>query len=263
MGISAGSSTVRGLVINRFSGWYGIEITTNGSNTIAGNYIGISAAGASTTPNLFAGVRIDGTASNTIGGTSAADRNVIGGAYHGGIDLSGAGATGNSIKGNYIGTNSAGDAAVPNETGISLGSSPSNTVGGTTAEERNLISGNSQWGIALWVASGNNIRGNYIGTNASGTGALANAYGVLLDSGSNNNTIGGTAGGAGNLISRNTAYGVGISGGTGNAILGNSMVSNGGIGIDLGSYGVTANNGTKTRGCRTTTWTIRCLRMPS
>ena len=144
--ISAGNSTVRGLVINRFSSWYGIEITTNGSNTIAGNYIGISAAGASTTPNLFAGVRIDGTASNTIGGTSAADRNVIGGAYHGGIDLSGAGATGNIIKGNYIGTNSAGDAAVPNETGISLGSSPSNTVGGTTTEERNLISGNSQMG---------------------------------------------------------------------------------------------------------------------
>ena len=76
--ISGGSSTVRGLIINRFNSWYGIQITTNGGNTIAGNYIGISAAGAATTPKLFAGIRIDGTASNTIGGTTATDRNVIG-----------------------------------------------------------------------------------------------------------------------------------------------------------------------------------------
>ena len=65
-------------------------------------------------------------------------------------------------------------------------------------------------GLSSLCSSGNTIQGNYIGTNAAGTGALANQSGYLLDSGSNNNTIGGTAAGAGNLISRNTAYGVGI-----------------------------------------------------
>ena len=246
--IAAGSSTVRGLVINRFNNLYGIRIDTNGGNTIAGNYIGISADGSSITPKLFACIRIDGTASNTIGGTTATDRNVIGGAYHGGIELVGAGATGNNIKGNYIGTNSTGDAAVSNETGIGLSSAANNTIGGTTAAERNVISGNTMYGFSFYSSSGNTIQGNYIGTNAAGTGAIANQSGLLLDSSSNNNAIGGTTTGAGNLISLNTLQGVDIDGGTGNAILGNSMVSNGGIGIDLGSYGVTANNGTKNSG---------------
>ncbi len=45
--ITAGNSTVRGLVINRFNGTnaYAIEITGNGDNTIEGNFIGTDVTG--------------------------------------------------------------------------------------------------------------------------------------------------------------------------------------------------------------------------
>ena len=42
--ITAGSSTIRGLVINRF-GTSGIYIMTNGSNLVAGNYLGTDVTG--------------------------------------------------------------------------------------------------------------------------------------------------------------------------------------------------------------------------
>src|SRR5262249_15225837 len=52
--------------------------------------------------------------------------------------------------------------------------------------------------------SGNAVQGNYIGTNAAGSGALANNVGVEIASGASNNTIGGTTAGAPNVISGNT-----------------------------------------------------------
>ncbi|MDT7603417.1 MAG: type secretion system secreted protein VgrG, partial [Acidobacteriota bacterium] len=78
----------------------------------------------------------------------------------------------------------------------------------------------------------------------TGTGALANPTGVYLANGANNNTVGGTAAGAGNVISGN-GKGVSVAAGTGNAILSNSIYGNTSIGIDLTNDGVTINDGTK------------------
>ncbi len=66
------------------------------------------------------------------------------------------------------------------------------------------------------------IAGNFIGTDATGERAVPNsADGVLID-GSSNNTIGGTAVGASNLISGNSGAGVSIDpGATNNVVLGN------------------------------------------
>ena len=120
--------------------------------------------------------------------------------------------------------------------------SPSNTVGGTTATARNLISGNQEGGVAIYGGSAVNdlVEGNYIGTDITGTVALGNAYsGVYVGSGSlfsdnppgsaSDNTIGGTAPGAGNVISANGNWGIWVSGdgATGNLIQGNK------IGTDL------------------------------
>ena len=58
--ITAGSSTVRGLVINRFSG-DGIRLETGGNNTTAGNFIGTDSAGTSALGNAGNGVSIDGS----------------------------------------------------------------------------------------------------------------------------------------------------------------------------------------------------------
>jgi uncharacterized repeat protein (TIGR01451 family) len=134
----------------------------------------------------------------------------------------------NRVEGCFIGTNAAGSAAQSNgDHGISIAVNSNNTIGGTVAAARNVISGNSSNGIDIFgPAAGNLVQGNYIGTNASGTAAIGNAGdGIDLVSGSNtvtNTSIGGTTAGAGNLISGNNGSGVQFFGvGTGNLIQGN------------------------------------------
>src|SRR5262249_30203383 len=93
--------------------------------------------------------------------------------------------------------------------------------------------------------SNNLVEGDYLGTNASGTAAMPNGTGVLIQSGATNNTVGGitaTAGqGAGNVISGNTSDGVallvGLNTVQGNLIgtdkTGTTALGNGNMGIDL------------------------------
>ena len=66
---------------------------------------------------------------------------------------------------------------------------------------------------------------------------------MLITGGATNNTIGGTASGAGNVIAFNTSYGVVVGVGatdpsTGNAIVNDSIHSNTGGGIDNDSSGL-------------------------
>ena len=206
------------------------------------------------------GVFIHGGAqSNTIGGSTAVERNVISGNSLYGVRISDNGTAGNTVKGNYIGTNAAGDARLDNRVGVSISQdAQSNTVGGSTEGERNVISANST-GVELSgnVATGhtnlNAIKGNYIGVNAAGTAALGNAQGVRINGGSQNNTIGGSTAGERNVISANAGAaegnliafnssgdGVRVRGNSiGNRIRGNSIHSNGAKGIDNTSGGNT------------------------
>ena len=111
------------------------------------------------------------------------------------------------ITGNYLGTNAAGNAAAPNQEGVYVGSSGC-TIGGTAAGTSNLISGNTSNGIDAEAAC--LVEGNYIGTDVSGTVALANGnYGIYVNA--SGPTIGGTTTGAGNLISGNSSNGININ----------------------------------------------------
>jgi titin len=196
----------------------GVDLITVGSNLVEGNYIGTDPSGTSALPNGI-GVRLAGNSVvNTIGGTSAAARNVISGNRTYGVDVFLGGS--NFIEGNYIGTNAAGNAALANTTaGVFLESS-TNTVGGTAAGAGNLISGNVGDGILI-TSSQNMIQGNYIGTDATGLQALGNNRGVFARGGSTN-TIGGAAPGAGNLISGNRNNAVELSQGSSfNHVVGN------------------------------------------
>src|SRR5206468_457957 len=150
---------------------------------------------------------------NTIGGTSAAARNIISGNHGNGVTIEGLRANGNFVQGNYIGTNITGTAAVANGTGGTLPTgagvkilSANNTIGGTTAGARNVISGNSADGVQTSGAatSGNVIRGNYIGTNINGTASVPNVGSGLSLAAGTNTTVGGTGGGEGNVIAFNT-----------------------------------------------------------
>ncbi len=229
--IIAGSTTIRGLAINRFS--TGIVSFTNGSNVIEGNFIGTDITGALDRGNVMDGVLLF-TGGNTIGGTAALARNVISGTDNGsGVTAAGSVNGGNNvIQGNLIGLNAAGSAVIANtSSGVYIQDNSGNIVGGTTAAERNVLSGN---GLGLSPGAGvdiggtnNTVRGNYIGTDVGGTVDLGNVRRGILINGGAGNTVGGTAAGAGNVISGNDAEGISIaSGATGNVVHGNLIGTN-------------------------------------
>src|ERR1044072_8295674 len=171
------------------------------------------------------GVRTIGL--HTTAGGSTVKGMVVNGFTLAGIRLETNG--GNTVQGNYIGINASGTAAVANGDGIRIESAPNNTIGGTATAARNVISGNTNNGVFIFNtgSTGNQVLGNYMGTNAAGTAALGNGFGTLIFN-APGNTIGGTVAGAGNVISGNIIPGISIAGlsATGNQVLGNYMGTN-------------------------------------
>ena len=209
----AAPSTIRGLVINPTRD-IGIFLNTgsNGS-TIAGNFMGTNAAGtAAARANSLAVAVLIFSSNNVIGGTTPAARNLLSGNANG-VNVGGVGSpnpSNNVIQGNLIGTSASGLTAIPNGfSGVGFGTPNSNNlVGGTSVTARNVISGNGSYGVILTgsaTASTNNVvQGNYIGVDVTGSVALPNlGSGIANSSESQNNLIGGTVPGAGNLISGN------------------------------------------------------------
>jgi uncharacterized repeat protein (TIGR01451 family) len=183
------------------------------NNVVAGNYIGLNAAGTATVVNGARGVRIAvGASFNRIGADGSNDafnadeRNVISGMSGLAVFIAwGASdpnvATGNIVAGNWIGLNAAGTASLGNASeGIVISGATQNRIGTNAdgvadAVEANVIVGSGVYGVDISDpgAQHNVVAGNFIGTNATGAAAMANALGgVLLEAGATNNTIGGT-----------------------------------------------------------------------
>ncbi|HEV7767274.1 MAG TPA: hypothetical protein VGQ76_19890, partial [Thermoanaerobaculia bacterium] len=121
--------------------------------------------------------------------------------------------TGNSnvMEASYVGLTPLGVAAA-NDYGIVI-DGDSNTIGGTTATARNVISGNTGAGVRVAAdAATNTIAGNYIGTDPSGNIARPNDAGVELIGEAMQTTIGGPSTAHRNVISGNTSTGVRIDG---------------------------------------------------
>jgi parallel beta-helix repeat protein len=192
--------------------------------------------------NLGRGVVLEaGASNNIIGGTTAfldGFNNEIFDNSAVGILIQGTGTSGNIIEGNFISQNSNGGVRI--EQGAS-----NNVIGGTAAGAGNSIKANGfilqvsnvVSGIDLFGTSGNVIQGNQIVGNSGD--------GVSIDEGSANNTIGGLAPGAGNVIANNGtpnfqggSFGWGVElttlAGTGNTIEENSISNNVRGGITLG-----------------------------
>jgi hypothetical protein len=245
LAIQAANSTIKGLVINRFDG-AGILISgsTARGNNVVGNFIGTNAAGTADLGNTGSGVVLL-RADNTVGGrTRAAARNVISGNGNQGVEINGFTATGNEVLGNYIGTDKNGTADLGNSVhGVSIFAAADNTVGGTASGARNVISGNTGDGVSIGAATGNEVLGNFVGTNAAGTAGLGNTNNGVRNSATFDTTVGGMASGAGNRIAHNGEDGVLVDGsGARNRVLSNQIFSNTGLGIDLNIDGVTAND---------------------
>ena len=213
----------------------GIRLGQATMTSIVGNTIGLDAAGTVARPNNVGGILvgsgglINASTDNTIGGTTAADRNVISG--HAPNDIAifiEDGSNGNKVLGNYIGTNAAGTAAIPNGFGIEIFNATGNVIG-AVGSGRNIISGNDDDGISLngIGAPGNNqIVGNYIGLQPDGTTPLPNGGdGIFIG----NPGVELTIIGPGNVISANESDGIQLDDAANNTrIVGNI------IGLDVG-----------------------------
>ncbi len=251
--LNSANNTVKGLIINGFSGTLSAGIMITGAsatgNTVTGNYLGTDYSSTAAVTN-YIGVAIgSGAQSNTVGGTSAAERNVISGNSTYGAEIKDSGTDLNVVKGNYIGTDRLGTNAVANGTGVIIwAGAANNTIGGTAVGEGNVISG-STWNGLIIANSGsdsNVVQGNLIGTDAAGTDDLGNgASGININQGALNNTIGGTATREANTIAFNSGDGISMnsSGTDGNQVSGNAIFENGGLGIDLDPDGVGTGSG--------------------
>jgi hypothetical protein len=133
--ISAGDSTVRGLVIHDFG--TGIDLKTCGGDIIVGNFIGTDPGGTLALGN-DSGILVEPTRqSNRIGGLGPADGNLISGNLRAGIHVTPA--PGTMIEGNLIGTDVTGTLPLGNGAGI-LDESAGTRIGDNSAGAGNVIS---------------------------------------------------------------------------------------------------------------------------
>jgi CSLREA domain-containing protein len=236
----------------------GIAFEFRGSNNIVqGNFIGLAADGTSVLSNNNYGVGFGSfTGGTVVGGDDDDDgvadgivnaRNYISGNTGNGIFIGGSGFGGITIRGNFIGTDTTGTLARPNNFGIATNAANSAIIGGTTNGAGNLISGNTGDGIGIGFTGNMSVHGNLIGTAADGISALPNTGdGIEIATSGGNNRIGGIGTNEGNLIAFNTEDGVQITdvgaSPVNNPILSNSIFSNGGLGINLSVDGVTPND---------------------
>jgi hypothetical protein len=181
-----------------------------------------------------------GSSNNTIGGTTASARNVISANGIEGIELDESNS--DLIEGNYIGTDATGTKALGNATyGIDMAFVfAQSTIGGTVSGAANVISGNGSDGVIVRTGAHTLLEGNLIGTDATGTRPRGNAgNGIRVFGGSA--TIGGSAAGAGNLVSANVADGIRLQGSSNELVQGNK------IGTDISGTMPLGNGGNGVR----------------
>ncbi|MDX2035145.1 MAG: right-handed parallel beta-helix repeat-containing protein [Isosphaeraceae bacterium] len=216
-GTAAGEGNV--VAANRMAG---IQLDGAGSsgNSVVGNSIGLAADGRTVLDNLDAGVWIREAGRNTVGadGTDGtAPRNLFAGNGGVGLLLSGAGATGNAVLGNWFGLDATG-ASLPavGATGILLENAPANRIGAPGAVNvASNTSGPTARSVGIHLlgpgTTSNLVQSNRVGTDPTGTIDRGNNVGILIDD-APRNTIGGAGAGVGNVVSGNDDINLSING---------------------------------------------------
>ena len=242
----ASECEVRGLTIGGFEG-SGIQISGLDC-LVSACWIGLDGTGSAANPNLVDGITVwaDGA---ILGGGAPEDRNIVSGNAGDGIRIEFS-SSGSSVRNNWIGTDVTGTVAIAN------GSDPAAnaglrvngdncTVGGVTADERNIISGNTDEGVRL-SAVGGVFMGNSVGVDVNGAALGNGGTGVFIsaDYGGADIKIGGVDVEDGNIIANNGGLGIDMDPlvGEGVAILSNRIYENTGLGIDLSGDGITIND---------------------
>ncbi len=251
IGIYLSSTTGTVVTNNLISGNTAYGVNSFATASIHHNLIGTTADGTSALSNASAGV--------AAGLDTLVSYNLISGNTIGVQAFNTA-----SIKSNIIGLNLAGTAVLANTgDGVLVRNATGVTVGGSSATDRNIISGNGTNGVELLaIDSGGDgcsegdltdasVLGNYIGTNISGAitagfgnggnGVMAHAYSAFGCAANMTNIMIGGSAGAANIIAGNGADGVRIyssttlSSVTGVSALLNTIYDNTGLGINLAS----------------------------
>lgn len=246
-------------------------VTLNGNPHVGGTESGLKILGSSY--NIIQGLLIKhfNRGVYILAGNGNAQYNVIGLTTSGpgytterniliqnntGIEISGQGASDNTVTGNYIGTGFYGGISYPNTSyGVNINNGANHNLIGSISgsgvlQGGNLISGNDGVGINLSSVSHNHITGNYIGTKKDGNSPLPNSdAGIRITNGSHNNFIGIAPTGEGNpnLISGNTYEGLFIADSNHNYIAGNYIGTNqSGTGAIPNLYGIRITSGAST-----------------
>jgi uncharacterized repeat protein (TIGR01451 family) len=214
-----------------------ISLISATENVVQNNRIGTNAAGTFTSILAHMGNGGDGVQIQNASGNRVED-NLISNNEQYGVGIFHADAARNLVQGNLIGTDVTGSVAMGNQIGVAICDAPGNFIGGTRP---NVVSGNDLHGVQISGvgASGNFIQGNYIGTDVTGSVALANLFDGVRITNAPRNYVGGSTAVTHNLISSNRRHGVHISGtgATGNVILNNT------IGLDLTGENELGNTG--------------------
>ena len=200
--------------------------------TVIGNLIGTDSTGEIDLGNAFDGVLVDGANGVTIQGNASGSQVISGNTV--GIDI--VDSQSDLIEGNFVGTDKTGTLELPNsQQGVLINGSSNNTIGGTSASSKNLISSNHT-GLEIENTSSDNlVEGNLVGTDITGKLPLGNEVDGVTISNSSGNTIGGTLADQGNTIAFNSSYGIELVSGDGDAFLSNAIFSNGANAISAGN----------------------------
>src|SRR4051812_48582078 len=187
---SSTSGTIRGLIINGFTGRE-IE-AVGGALIVQGCYLGINPGGTAAVPNSGIGIDVCCNVSLTVGDGTTAGRNVISASGASAILVSQGSVT---VQGNYIGTNASGTAKVGDVlTGVNIDGTGF-IGGGLSPGQGNVIVGGTGvrfTGSPSFGHSTGTVQGNRIGTDVTGTIALnlGNQAGVELAHATGVNIIG-------------------------------------------------------------------------
>jgi parallel beta-helix repeat protein len=199
------------------NGSYGVSLVAGATgDAIAGNWIGLDATGLKAVGNGVAGVFINNSAYNNLGGPSSAWANVISGNGSAEVQIEYPTAVGNFVEGNDLGTDATlYNVANPAPYGIYVYNAPGNQIGGGTAGSGNFIVGHKLSGIDISDPNSffNLIIGNVIGPGEFLNSPEANGIGILINN-AGDNTVGGTTPGHANVLRGNLynpVYVVGVN----------------------------------------------------